>query len=68
MSDTMAIIQAIEAGKRGKRHPEHATVNELKQVSEDAYNELHQLQAEGKLRLGRTINSNYIQLITNNHG
>jgi hypothetical protein len=61
--NALDIIRQIQDEKRGKRHPEHATVDEVKSRSETAYNELQQLYNNGKIRLGRTINGNYIHPI-----
>lgn len=61
--NALDIIRQIQDEKRGKRQPEHATVDEVKARSETAYNELQELHKSGVIQLGRTINGNYIHPI-----
>jgi len=59
------IILQIQAEKKGKRHPEHATVREVTDIYPEAKAEIDELERTGVIRLGPTIHGHYIEVINN---
>ena len=61
---TLEIIRSIENKKKeANKHPFHALVTEVKEISEAAFNELEILEDQNVIYTGQTINNIYIHIL-----
>jgi len=64
MNETLELIREIELEKwLAKRRPAHALVHEVTERRPEAVEELQQLEKDGVIRIGDTINHRYIEIV-----
>lgn len=64
MDETLRIINEIVAEKTAnRRYPIHALTREVISRRPEAKEELEQMELDGVIRIKRTINSDYIEIV-----